>query len=330
MKRRILVLALLALCLTLVTGCVAKKPQKTEYSMNVGTGPGVWTVIGTAITELANKDAGLKAQGITITTIPGAGSVGNVLRVAQGEGEIGFSYSNFLKAAQLGVDPYDKKHTNLRTIAALGVQIVHFYGSKDLPVNSLREIVDRKFPLKLTLCRPGTGEYWSQSVLFPKYGIKLDDITAWGGKVDLLGAADGAEAYKDRAVDAVMSVTMLQGPQVQEGTMSRPSKFLTLDDKILDELVKEWDIIKFKIPAGTYPGQDKDVYTIAFPLILLVEKDVPDIVAYTLTKVICENVEHLATLNPMFQTWTPKNGPVGTGGELHPGAAKYYKEKGLL
>jgi hypothetical protein len=86
---------------------------------------------------------------------------------------------------------------------------------------------------------------------------------------------------------------------------------------------------RYIIKAGTYPGQDKDIKTIAQPNLLVCREDVPEDVVYLLTKTLFDNPDFLKQVHKMGAFITLDNALSGLPMPLHPGALKFYKEKGL-
>ncbi|PHR73138.1 MAG: C4-dicarboxylate ABC transporter substrate-binding protein, partial [Arcobacter sp.] len=85
----------------------------------------------------------------------------------------------------------------------------------------------------------------------------------------------------------------------------------------------------FTIKAGTYPGQTKDINTIAQPNLLVVTKDTPDETVYLLTKTIYENLPFLNSVHKATKAMSLNKAIAGLPMPLHPGAARYYKEQGI-
>ncbi|HSO05930.1 MAG TPA: TAXI family TRAP transporter solute-binding subunit, partial [Pelomicrobium sp.] len=88
--------------------------------------------------------------------------------------------------------------------------------------------------------------------------------------------------------------------------------------------------ISATIPAGTYTGQDTDVQTVAIVNFLITHKDVSDEVAYQMTKQLFENLPEMVAAHKAATAIKLENATAGMPVPLHPGAARYYKEKGLL
>ena len=88
--------------------------------------------------------------------------------------------------------------------------------------------------------------------------------------------------------------------------------------------------IRDRIKGGTYQNNPNDVPAVPTAAELLVSKDVPDIVAYTILKIIGDNIEEVHKINNKNQTFLPETGWKGVAVPLHPGAERYYKENGFM
>ncbi len=107
-------------------------------------------------------------------------------------------------------------------------------------------------------------------------------------------------------------------------TVSRDSSLIALSDACIDHLHTELGTLsrdsgRSLIPTGTYKGQTADVPTVVSAGELIINKDVPDSVAYTIIKIICENTEELYKINPANKNFIPETGWKNVALPLHPG-----------
>ena len=103
-----------------------------------------------------------------------------------------------------------------------------------------------------------------------------------------------------------------------------------VDQEIIDKIAAEKTYyIPYKIPAGTYKGTDKDINTFKIMTEIFVNKDVSEDVVYEFVKQAFENVEEYRNAHTVAEEINPETAS-RTSAELHPGAAKYYKEIGIL
>jgi TRAP transporter TAXI family solute receptor len=167
------------------------------------------------------------------------------------------------------------------------------------------------------------------------YGISSEDIDKAGGKIFQAGYADMISLYKDRHVDFVFTHLALPAAAITEMTVSRPSTLLSVSDDCIDTLANDLGTLprssgKHIIPGETYVGQTTDVSTVVSTGELLIGSHVSDAVAYTITRILCEQVDELHAINNANQTFIPEKGWANVAVPLHPGAEKYYKEAGYM
>lgn len=108
-------------------------------------------------------------------------------------------------------------------------------------------------------------------------------------------------------------------------------KLLTIEEKIIDSLVDKYGYSKNLVPKGKYRWSEEEFYCLGEPNILLVRKDVPEDIVYTITKTICEKPEIITAWGQHHESFTPEIAATGiVGGDFHPGAEKYFKEVGYI
>jgi TRAP transporter TAXI family solute receptor len=149
-------------------------------------------------------------------------------------------------------------------------------------------------------------------------------------RISYYSQPEAAQALKDRNVDVVFWNFSLPGSAVSEVTAVRDVYFVSVDKDIVEKLTSEFTYYKEgKIPANTYKGQDYDVVAIQDGNDVVINKDIDENTAYLLVKTLFENAENIFDVHPSAKKLIPENG-VKVGIEMHPGAEKYFKEKGLL
>jgi hypothetical protein len=112
---------------------------------------------------------------------------------------------------------------------------------------------------------------------------------------------------------------------------SRPLKMLDITDDVFNKLVaKNPGFSRFTMAKGTYPGMDKDVQAAQFPAHVVVSCKLPDDVVYSMAKAMTEAIPELGNVNSVFRSATPKDFGAKVSIPFHPGAQKYFKEKGVL
>lgn len=295
----------------------------TELKIASGSVGGNWYPVASAIAEYFNEGYGQR-----IATGKPGGGIGNPISVSRGQFEAGMSFSSMLLNAQRGESPYEEKYDNLKSVIQLFPHAYMVMAGKEFPYDTIEEIVKNKYPVKIAPTTPGNSDFWITEKAFEVYGATFDDIRAWGGKVEVGGAGEMAELYKDRHVDVAARHTSYPSSDFMEMAMSRPSKMIELGEEAYKTLRDRYNMQEVTVKGGSYSGIEKDYKTIGMPCVLFVREDVPDEIVYQLVKTVVENQKRLAGINEQFERFDPYTAWKDLGIELHPGAEQYFVEMG--
>jgi TRAP transporter TAXI family solute receptor len=322
MKKRIL---LAVMVLGFFTVSAAWAQTLTWTAGNVGGG---WYTIGGGIANIINEKSG----GITVKVIPG-GCVQNPSLVDKGECELGWGLPFMNAAAANGEDPYSKKHETLRAIAGgMSLNYFHFFMGAESPFKTMDEIFDQKKAIRIALSTAGTSEEWVFRKVMAHYKTDYKALEAAGFKFFRGSYAEQASQFKDRNVDAVFTFLALPAAAVTEASVGRSLKVMPFSQGLLKSL-SQYGIEGGVIKGGTYPkaaNANEDVLTATAGSVIITNKSLPDDVAYRITKAIHDNLDLFRKVHGSLATYELKDAITGTGLPLHPGAVKYYKEKGIL
>jgi TRAP transporter TAXI family solute receptor len=322
MTKRILWTVLL---LGFFTAASAQAQNLTWTAGNVGGG---WYTIGGGIANIINEKSG----GITVKVIPGGG-VQNPSLVDKGECELGWGLPFMNAAAANGEDPYTRKHESLRAIAGgMSLNYFHFFMGSESPYKTMDEIFGQKKPTRIALSTTGTSEEWVFRKVMAHYMTDYKALEAAGFKFFRGSYAEQASQFKDRNVDAVFTFLALPAAAVTEASVGRSLKVMPFSQGLLKSL-SHYGIEGGVIKRGTYPkatNANEDVLTATAGSVIICNKSLPDDSAYRIAKAIHENLDAFRKVHGSLATYELKDAITGTGLPLHPGAAKYYKEKGIL
>ena len=164
---------------------------------------------------------------------------------------------------------------------------------------------------------------------FVEYGTSKNEIVKWGGKFIHAGWSESSQQLLDGHADIIAPQAPLRWPVLVDLSNSRDMKFFSISDRVRNGLADKYGYLSVMMPAGTYKGQEQPLNTVADSVVLVVNADVADDLVYKMAKVICENKSKWVSTHSMFKPFDPKkagNGPI----PLHPGARKYFKEKGYI
>lgn len=304
----------------------AEKPKIPNMQIMTGGAGGTWVAIGAAIAEKVNDNY----EGFPMTAVPSPGSVANPMVIGSGETPFGLSYPIFLVAATKGEKPYSKGFPSLRAICAMPPTVLHIIADEAVPGKTINHLVDTKTVFKLGLPTRGSGSFSILELVFNACGLKdVDDVKQWGASVYYASGEGLSNAWNDRMIDMSASTYNVPAPILVEALSSRQGKILGMGEDIMPKLT-EYGFSSFTIPSGTYPNQKEDVVTVALPMILFTRADVSEGIVYTITKTIFENAEYMKTVHSSFKSFDPRMMYKGNGIQLHDGAVKFFKEKGLM
>jgi TRAP transporter TAXI family solute receptor len=268
---------------------------------------------------------------IVVKVVPGGGTVNPAL-LNKKEVELGWGLPFMNFAAYNGEEPFESKLVDLRAIAGgMSMNYFHFYVGKDTPYKNLDEIFGQKKKLRIAISPAGTSEEWVFRKVLAHYKTGYKDLEQAGFTFFRGNYSAQAQQFKDRNVDAVFTFLALPGAAVIEASVGRDLLLLDFPPALLDSLGK-FGIVAGKIPVGIYPKamNTKEVTTARSGSVITTHKDLSDDLAYRITKAINENLDRVHKIHASLATYEVADGITGTGIPLHPGAIKYYKEKGVL
>ncbi len=205
---------------------------------------------------------------------------------------------------------------------------IHIFVPKKSPIKDISEIA--KKPLR-TVVGPRKSFTWMfNDLLLRVYGSSVKDLEARGGTASNVYYGPGVKMLKDGQIDYMAFHTGLNASMVMEAATSPGIRFLKLSPEkkkeVMTELLGSTEVV---IPKDMYPGIDKDYPTFGFYFPIVVHKDMPEELAYRITKVIWDNLEEVQSVGAFGKAIKLKTAFMGMTIPMHPGAERYYKEKGM-
>jgi TRAP transporter TAXI family solute receptor len=305
------------------TACTAPRADGVaRANLVTGSTGSSWYSIGSAVADRTNRLLG----GHPLNAVPGAGGISNPARLAHMPGDIGISFASFLRAAYRGEPPYRQAYPALRHVATLIENKLHLVMADTLDASDMGDIVRRRIPVRIGTGPPGSGEEFLVRELLAHYGATYDDLRSWGGRIDLLGTGERADAWRDGHVDLIAFSINDPAPVVSELLTVRAGRLVPVEDGARAALGQRWHALPRSIRARTYPGQLDDVATVGLAAVLFTTSDVAEPLVYAVTRAVAENKAYLETVHAGFKSWDPAM-MAASDVPLHPGAARYYAEK---
>jgi len=300
-------------------------PNKV-VSLTIAGGPqgGGWFGLAGNLAKESEK----VIPGLRMSVMPGGG-VGNPSLLEKGDAQLGLTVSHLYNSAVRGDAPYPGMNAkNIRALAQVGTSdTCLFLVKKNLPINSIQEIKDKKYPIKLTTTGKASTPALGTLRILKEYGITEADIKSWGGSITYTAYTDAAQLISDGHADGIIAPVV---PAILELERMVPIKLLPMDEKMVDTLVKKYGYSKNKLVKGTNTWVLEDHWQIGEPNVLIVRADVPDDIVYGITKLICEHPDMIRTWGSTHARFNPETAWKDVGGILHPGAERYYREKGYM
>ncbi|MCO4316461.1 TAXI family TRAP transporter solute-binding subunit [Phyllobacterium sp. 21LDTY02-6] len=288
--------------------------------INVLTGgtSGVYYPLGVALSEIYGQGI----EGARTQVQATKASVENLNLLQQGKGEIGFALADSVKLGWEGNQEagFPAKLDKLRAIAAIYPNYIQIVASKDSGVKTIADLKGKS----LSVGAPASGTELNARSIFDALGMTYKDL----GKIEYLPFAESVELIKNRQLDATLQSAGLGVASIRDLATSLPINVVAVPAETVAKIGAPY--LSVVIPAGTYDGQTEDVPTAAVGNILVSHDGVSEETAYQMTKLLFENVEKLASSHAAAKAIKLENATAGLPIPLHPGAERYYKEKGIL
>ncbi|HXH83347.1 MAG TPA: TAXI family TRAP transporter solute-binding subunit [Candidatus Tectomicrobia bacterium] len=329
MTRRLVTAILVAVLVGAGTLGVAAQTAPVTLAFATLSQGTAWYVYGATIAGLL-RDA--LPPGSNVDVKPFSGGVGNAKLVAKNEAPLALSFTVTNRWAYQGQEAYDAKLENLRgLVGGLDQYYLVALASRKLDANSLKDVKDRKLPVKLYTLNVGSlGELGAKQLL-REYGITYDDVKGWGGSTTHQSYKIIVDAFKDGRADLLIAVITPKHPSITEIATFSDVKFLNIEPERVKGLA-ELGYVAATMAADTFKGQTAPVSTVGFPTVLITNTALPEPIAYTITKTVIENKDALVRGHAGLAAFDPKTAwkPENVGLPLHPGAERAYREKGWM
>lgn len=306
------------------TGHAADKTKLTAVSGPVSGG---W-YLGMGLVAKAFTDAN---PGFEVTMLPGS-SMSNVALLEEGKADLGIGMHPTNLAAIKGRAPFKKAYSNISSIVNLNdTAPLHFVVTKKSGITSIEQIVRNKMPIRLSHGAVGSSEHTYFGWVLEAYGANYADIKSWGGKLYNNNFDDVVNMMKDGQLDAIVWVGPGESWFFTELVQSVDLVWLPLDKKVIETVVNDHGLTSGTIPAHLFKGHvGSEIETVATCNELIVRSDLDEDIAYNITKAFVANLDDIRKGNAAWADCTAEKAGIDTGMPLHPGAARYYREAGLI
>jgi uncharacterized protein len=324
MTRRItcwILLLLLGTSLTATEAFAQAKPGGSRSLIIAGSAStGTWFIFASALSQLVNKHL----PGINASPTPSAGTPENLRNLGTGAVDIALGLPDYLYIAYRGEGPFSgpKKMDQIRS----------FYNTYSFPLHimvnagsDIKDIKDLKGK-RIGTGAPGSGERDLTLRVLEPYGLTEKDV-----RFSPLSVGERCSALGDGKVDCSFVLTGITSAAIQELTTTKNIRYLSISPEPFNAINKKYPYYtKGIIPANIFKGQAQEVSTIIMWGVLTSLAKFDEELAYKITRLTFENKKELVELSPLSKEISLETATVGLPIPLHPGAEKYFKEKGVL
>jgi len=314
-----------AMLVALMVGCGKSDSNgKKRAFISIGTGSmtGVYYPVGSAIMKLVNKDKdGVDIKAKVEST---GGSVYNINAVVNGDLNFGIAQADRQFQAVKGIQEWQgKPQTKLRAICSLHPEIITLVATDKSGIKTLADLKGKK----VNIGNAGSGNRGNAEQVLKVAGIPLESFTA-----ESLNAGECPKMLQDGRIDVFFFTVGHPAGTIKEATAGkRKVHFVPITE--MKALIKECPYYAVAdITASYYPmsSSKQDVPSIGMMTTFVTSLDVPEDVVYKVTKTIFTNLAELKKMHPALSNLTKAGMLQGLSAPLHPGAARYFKEIGLI
>ncbi len=314
--------------LMLLPGCGDKPSEETKKAApkNIvfGGGPagGTFQVVANAIQVYKPvkeiKDFSVKAQS-------SAGSVENLRKVNAGKSHFGVVYSGHVYLGRNGMLKNDtNKYDKVMAVSYLYGAPAQLVVRKGSGIKSVKDLDGKR----VGVGNAGSGAFANCELFFSHMGV-WDKV-----KRNPMGYNDAAQAFGNNQLDAFWLFTAFPSGAVIMAAQTNDIDLIDLDaDANASGFYTKYPYFaKLAVPAGTYRGVEKETPSFQDSTLWVANADVPDDVVYKLLSTIYtdEGLAHMVGQKKTFKEMSIKAGAKGIVTPMHPGAMKFWKEKGVL
>ena len=312
-------------------GAVDSAAAQERKFISIGTGgpTGVYFVVGNSVCRMVHKEAAEgrkkgRKHGIRCAAPSTGGSTYNIGQICQGELEFGVAQSDWQFHAVNGSSEKVTNCPGLRAVFSVHPEPFHLIAGAGSDIGSFTDTKGKR----MNIGNPGSGQRGTTEVLMEGYGMGAGDFAV----ATELTSTEQSQALCDGKIDAYGYTVGVPNAGVAVATDGCDAYIVNLTGDVEKKLVADNPFYAFAtIPAGTYKTTAEDVTTFGVMATFVTHENVAEDVVYEVVRAVMENIDDFRSLHPAFANLNPDNMiQDGLSAPLHAGAAKYYKEKGLM
>ena len=318
MKKKFL--AAVSIAAMLLVGCTSNVERYGEpLIFSTGTTTGVFYSLGAGISTMWTNELEKR-----VASQASNGSIENLNLMRKGEANISFTTINIAYEAYNGIGSFEgKQYEDLRLLGNLYPNISHIIVKNSDKYNEISDLKGTSFVFGAA----GSATEVESRLVLEAHGITNDDI-----KANYVGFTEATDLMRNGQVEGVNIYTGVPAAAATELISTVDSKVLSFSPEAIDYLVEQypWNFA-YTIEPNTYDKQPEAIETVGQFSAIVIDESVSEETAYEMTKQLWENLSALEKSYSIAKQFKPANAVVGTADiPLHPGAARYYREIGVI
>ncbi|WP_103107810.1 TAXI family TRAP transporter solute-binding subunit [Brevibacillus reuszeri] len=320
-KRGFLLSFVLLVTMSLVAACggnSASSGNNDPSQLVIATGGtgGTYYPLGGGMADHITKNAG-----ITATAQATGASAENIRLLRDKKADIAFTQNDIAEYASKGTNMFqqDGKIEAFQALGALYDETIQIVVSADSNIKNVADLKGKR----VSVGAPGSGTEVNAQQILEAYGLTFDDT-----KLQRLSFADSAKAIQDGQLDAAFQTAGTPTAAITELAATTGVKIIPIDADKIDAIIAKYPFyVKTVVPANTYQTVPEEVTTVSVKSMLLVRADLSEDLVYKVTKAIFENTDKLG--HAKAKEIKMESVLAGVSIPIHPGAKKYFDEKGV-
>lgn len=333
MKRRALINLFLASSVIspiVAAGCTNQKTRDNNaLILATATMGGTFYPVGIAISTLTNAKLA-ETEKITMDVINSAGSDENIQLLKKQEVDLAILQGLLGAMAWQGQGRYEgESEQNLRSITMLWENVEHFVILEKYAETGNIEDLNNLAGKSFSIGRRTSGSATSGRTILTELGFNIDQDF----RLEHIGYKESSEALQNGRISGMNTpggIPVSAVTEAYEAMRSNQPTILEFTEEQLDKVNRTYPVWnRYTIPANTYPGQNRDIISIAQPNFLAVRPEVDREIVYKVTRNIYENLPFLYDIHKATLAINLERAIIGLPVPLHPGAVQYYQEVGL-
>jgi uncharacterized protein len=316
-------LATVALAAGLAFSTATVAQERVFFGIATGGTGGTYYPLGGMLAQLISNKATIGGKKLSATAETSGASVANAQLLARKDIESAFVAADILDAAYNGKGQFEGKAVkNLRALGALYPEQVQLVTLASANVRSFKELKGKS----VSSGSPGSGQWQLLGDLLEAHGMTRKDIGE-----DLSSFTQSIDKIKDGNLVASLITAGAPTSSITDLANARELRIVPLSGPEIETLRKKQPYYAMvQLPANTYKGQTAPVDTLAVMAVWATHDGLSEQAAYEVTKALFENTETLGQVHPKGKEISLKTALLSVSIPLHPGAERYYREKGLI